>query len=70
MVDWKGSSRAVAIGRLKVETRPMIMVEFKGETGLSCLQAFLCIFMQKPVQLTLSCALLCSFVLCFYFVLF
>ncbi|CAM9660439.1 unnamed protein product [Laminaria digitata] len=31
VVNWSGESRAVAIGRLKVETRPMIMVEFQGE---------------------------------------
>ncbi|CAM9949984.1 unnamed protein product, partial [Sphacelaria rigidula] len=31
VVDHKGSSRAVAIGRLKVETRPMIMLEFESE---------------------------------------
>ena len=31
VVNWRGESRAVAIGRLKVETRPMIMVEFQGE---------------------------------------
>lgn len=31
VVDWKGRSRAVAVGRLKVETRPMIMVEFQGD---------------------------------------
>lgn len=32
VVDYKGHSRAVAIGRLKVETRPMVMVEFESET--------------------------------------
>lgn len=31
MVDWRGASRAVAIGRLKVETRPMIMIQFQGK---------------------------------------
>lgn len=31
MTNWKGESRKVAIGRLKVETRPMIMVEFQGK---------------------------------------
>lgn len=30
VTNWKGESRKVAIGRLKVETRPMIMVEFEG----------------------------------------
>ncbi|CAN0394175.1 unnamed protein product, partial [Ectocarpus fasciculatus] len=33
IANWKGESRKVAIGRLKVETRPMIMVEFQGEGG-------------------------------------
>ncbi|CBJ32971.1 Similar to 3-Dehydroquinate Synthase [Ectocarpus siliculosus] len=33
VTNWKGESRKVAIGRLKVETRPMIMVEFQGEGG-------------------------------------
>ncbi|CAN0089458.1 unnamed protein product [Pylaiella littoralis] len=33
VTNWKGESRKVAIGRLKVETRPMIMVEFQGENG-------------------------------------
>ncbi|CAM9620678.1 unnamed protein product [Discosporangium mesarthrocarpum] len=33
VVDWEGRSRAVAVGRLKVEMRPMIMVEFQGQSG-------------------------------------
>eukprot|EP00903_Cladosiphon_okamuranus_P018913 g17395.t1 len=33
VTNWKGESRKVAIGRLKVETRPMIMVEFQGQSG-------------------------------------
>lgn len=33
IVDYEGASRAVAIGRLKVEARPMIMVEFESETS-------------------------------------
>ncbi|CAM9687725.1 unnamed protein product, partial [Hapterophycus canaliculatus] len=31
--NWKGETRKVSIGRLKVETRPMIMVEFQVESG-------------------------------------
>lgn len=42
MTNWKGESRKVAIGRLKVETRPMIMVEFQGKAlGVLCKRAAL-----------------------------
>ncbi|CAM9770487.1 unnamed protein product [Ascophyllum nodosum] len=33
VVNYRGESRPVVIGRLKVEVRPMIMVELQGESG-------------------------------------